>query len=200
MEFDHYAIDGGLSSLTLRAFASAAFATPGNNPTLVIREFAGWARFTPRTFEQAYVQIKVNASSLVVVDTLSEEHRNAIEYTMRREVLEIEKYPDILFCSSRVSVSKAADKQYWINLVGDLSLHGVTATLPVAAQVALVDETLRAHGEFTFLHTSFRMKLVPIPGGMLKLKDEVKCSFDILARKQTDLARQQDRLFASERL
>ncbi|MGI9074390.1 MAG: YceI family protein [Bryobacteraceae bacterium] len=200
MELDYYAIDTSLSSLTLRAFATAAFATPCNKPTLVIREFAGWARFTPRTFEQAYLEVKLNGSSLAVVDTLSEEHRNAIEYTMMREVLEIEKYPEIVFCSSRVSVSRAGDGQYWINLVGDLSLHGVTATLPVAAQVALVDDTLRAHGEFTFLRTCFRMKLVSVPGGMLKLKDEVKCSFDILARKQADLARQKDRLFASERL
>lgn len=187
MEFDRYAIDPALSSLTVRAFASAALAALGNSPTLVIREFDGWARFVPKTFEQACVHIQLNAASLTIADTMSEEHRHAIEHTMTSEVLEIEKYPEIVFCSSRVSVSKAGNGQYWINLVGDLSLHGVTGTLPVAAQVALVGNTLRAHGEFTFLHTSYQMKLVPMPGGILKLKDEVKCSFDLLARKQTDL-------------
>lgn len=200
MEFDHYAIDAALSSVKVRAFASAAFAALGNSPTLVIREFAGWARFDPRTFDQACVHVKINAASLTVVETMSEEDRNAIERTLTREVLEIEKYPEIIFCSSRVSVSKAGDRQYWINLVGDLSLHGVTGTLPVAAQMVLIGNTLRAHGEFTFLHTFYKMKLLPVPGGTLKLKDEVKCSFDILARKQTDPAIQEGPIFAAEGL
>jgi hypothetical protein len=38
-----------------------------------------------------------------------------------------------------------------------------------------------------------------MPGAStLKLKDEMKCSFDILARKQTDLAKQEGTLFAAE--
>ncbi len=201
MEFEHYTIDATLSSVTLRAFASGTFAALGSSPTLVIRELAGWARFVPRTFDQACVHIKINAGSLTVVDSASEDDRNAIEHTITRYVLEIEKYPEIMFCSSRVSVSKAGDGQYWINLVGDLSLHGVTGNLPIAAQVALADNTLRACGEFTLLHTSYKMTLAPVPGGTLKLKDEVKCSFDILARKQTeDLAKQEGRIFASEGL
>jgi polyisoprenoid-binding protein YceI len=200
MEFDHYAIDAALSSVTVRAFASAVFAPVGNSPTLTVREVAGWARFAPRTFDQACVHIKLNACSLTVVESMTEEDRNAIEDTMRREVLETEKYPKIMFCSSRVSVSRAGDRQYWINLVGDLSLHGVTDTLPVAAQMALAGNTLRAHGEFTLLHTSYKLKRVSVHGGALRLKDEVKCSFDFLARKQTDLARQEGRIFATEGL
>jgi polyisoprenoid-binding protein YceI len=198
MEFDYYAIDAALSTLSIRAFAGTSFTPLENSPTLAIREFAGWARFASKTFDQAYVHTKVNASSLTVVETMSEEDRNAIEHAMMREVLEIEKYPEIIFCSSRVSVNKAGDGQYWINLVGDLSLHGVTGILPVAAQVVLVGNTLRAHGEFTFLRTFYKMKLVAAPGGTLKLKDELKCSFDILARKQTDLARQEGCIFATE--
>src|SRR5579863_4243800 len=199
MELDHYAIDTALSSVTVRAFANAAV-TLGNSPTLMMRDFTGWARFTPATFEQGCVHVKVKAASLTVVETISEKERNAIENIMAHEVLEIEKYPEILFCSSRVSVSKAGRGQFWINLVGDLSLHGVTATLPLAAQVGLAADTLRAYGEFTFLHRSYKMKLVRIPGGTLKLKDEVKCSFDILARKQADLASQEGPIFAAESL
>ncbi len=200
MELDHYAIDPTLSNVMVRAFAGAALAALGNGPTLVIRECGGWARFAPGTFDQACVQIKVNVGSLAVVETMSEEDRNAIENMMMREVLEIEKYPEIMLCSSRVSVSKAGGGQYWINLIGDLSLHGMTGTLPIAAQVALIGDTLRAHGEFTLLHTSYKLKVVPVPGGTLKLKDELKCSFDILARKQTDLARQEGPIFAAEGL
>src|SRR4051794_461141 len=98
MEFDHYAIDAGLSTLSIRAFASSAFAVSENSPTLAIREFAGWARFVPRTFDQAYVHTKVNPGSLTVVESIAEEDRNAIEHTIRRSVLEIDKYPEVVFC------------------------------------------------------------------------------------------------------
>lgn len=76
------------------------------------------------------------------------------------------------------------DGQYLVNLVGELSLHGVTKSEPVSAQVAIMGDTLRAHGEFSLLQTAYGIKPVSIAGGTLKLKDELKCSFDILARKQ----------------
>jgi polyisoprenoid-binding protein YceI len=197
MELEHYAIDTALSSVTVRAFASAAVAV-GSSPTLKIDDFTGWARFAPAAFEECSFHLTVNPASLTVMEPIDEEDRRAIEITMAREVLEIEKYPEIAFYSSRVSVSKAGDGQFWINLVGNLSLHGITGPVPLAAQVGLVGDTLRAYGEFTLLHSSYKMKLAPVLGGTLKLKDEVKCSFDILARRQTDLASQQGRIFAEE--
>ena len=92
-----------------------------------------------------------------------------------------------------VSASTAGDGQYWVNLVGQLSLHGVTCSQPLAAQVALQGDTLRAHGEFSLLQTMYKIKLVSIAGGTLKLKDELKCSFDVLARKQSANLRAQER-------
>jgi hypothetical protein len=50
--------------------------------------------------------------------------------------------------------------------------------------LALLGDTLRANGEFSLSQTSYGIKPVSIAGGSLKLKDELKCSFDILARKQ----------------
>ena len=43
---------------------------------------------------------------------------------MKHDVLESEKYPEIIFGSSRVSASKAGDGRYWINLAGDLPFTG----------------------------------------------------------------------------
>ncbi len=44
-------------------------------------------------------------------------------------------------------------------------------------------DTLRAQGELTIRQTDFGIKPVSVAGGMLKIKDELKCSFDLLARK-----------------
>jgi polyisoprenoid-binding protein YceI len=185
MEVDHYAIDADVSRLTVRTFATGLLSALGHSPTLSVREFVGQARFTHGTLEQASVQIQAKAGSLTVLDKISEKDRREIEWKMNHDVLESEKYPEIVFASSRVSASKAGDGQYWINLVGDLSLHGINATQPVAAQVSVSGDTLRAHGEFTFRQTAYKIKPVSVGGGTLKLKDELKCSFDILARKQS---------------
>ena len=52
------------------------------------------------------------------------------------------------------------------------------------ADVYLNGDTFRAFGSFSVLQTSYGIKLVSVAGGVLKVKDELKCSFDIAARRQ----------------
>jgi polyisoprenoid-binding protein YceI len=184
MEAEQYAIDPDMSRFTVRAFASGMLAAMGQSPTLAVRDFTGNAEFAPDSLDAA-LHIKIKAGSLNVTDNVSDKDRREIERTMNQEVLETARYPDILFESSKVSASKVGDGQYLVNLIGDLSLHGVTKSQPLSAQVAIMGDTLRAHGEFSLLQTAYGIKPVSIAGGTLKLKDELKCSFDILARKQT---------------
>lgn len=101
-------------------------------------------------------------------------------------MLDVARFPEIVFDSSNVSASRAGDGHIWINLVGDLSWHGVTNNRAVAAQMTLNGDTLRTHGEFSLWQTAYGIKLVSVGGGMLTPKDELKCSFDISARKQAD--------------
>ncbi len=186
MEAERYAIDAGTSRLTVRAFASGMLSAFGHSPTLTVRDFAGEATFAAGTLEEAILVIKIKAASLAVSDDISDKDRREIERTMNQEVLETFKYPEIVFDSSKVSASKAGNGQYWVNLVGNLSLHGVISSQPVSAQVALIGDTLRAHGEFSLLQTTYGIKPVSIAGGSLKLKDELKCKFDIVAHKKAE--------------
>jgi polyisoprenoid-binding protein YceI len=199
MGLEHYAIDMDMSKFTVRAFASGMLSAFGHSPTLAIREFGGEARFAGGTFEDAFLRINIKAGSLTVVDNISDKDRREIENTMNQRVLETHKYPEIVFESSNVSASKAGDGQYWVNLVGKLSLHGVTRDQPLAAQVALIGNSLRAHGEFSLLQTTYSIDVVSLAGGTLKLKDELKCSFDILARKESqDVTGQKRHMTAPE--
>jgi polyisoprenoid-binding protein YceI len=67
---------------------------------------------------------------------------------------------------------------------GDLTMHGVTRKQPIAARGAMFGSMLRASGDFTLDQTDYNIKLVSVAGGALKLKDELKFSFEIVARKQ----------------
>ena len=72
---------------------------------------------------------------------------------------------------------------YGGHLNGELSLHGVTRSQPVSARVTLKGDTLRAAGDFSVRQSDYDIKPVSAAGGTVKLKDELKLSFDIVARK-----------------
>jgi polyisoprenoid-binding protein YceI len=184
MEAASYTIDPDMSRFTVKAFASGMLSAFGHSPTLAVRGFTGQAEFSPDSLDAGALHMKIKADSLNVTDNVSEKDRREIESTMNQQVLETAQYPEIVFESSKVSASKVGDSQFRVNMSGNLSLHGVTKSQPVSAQIVLVGDTLRAHGEFSLQQTDYGIKPVSIGGGSLKIKDELKCAFDILARKQ----------------
>jgi polyisoprenoid-binding protein YceI len=181
-----YSIDSGISRFTIRAFASGMFSAFGHNPTLAIRDFDGEASFSAEAPDEARLVLKIKAASLAVTDNMSDKDRRELERTMNQDVLESARYPEIIFESSKVSASRAGDGQFFVNLVGTLTLHGVSNNQAVAAQISITGDLLRAHGEFTMLQSAYGIKPVSVAGGALKVKDELKCTFDIVARKKVD--------------
>jgi polyisoprenoid-binding protein YceI len=83
-----------------------------------------------------------------------------------------------------VSASAIGEGQYWIALNGALTLHGATRTQPVSARASLIGDMLRATGEVSIRQSDYGIQPVTAAGGTIKLKDDLKLSFDIFARKQ----------------
>jgi polyisoprenoid-binding protein YceI len=106
-----------------------------------------------------------------------------MESIMKQKVLEIGRYPSITFDATVGSVNPSGEGRFQVNMDGNLSLHGASGRVPVTVQVSLMGDTLRASGEFTLLQSNFGIKPVSVAGGALKLKDELKFSIDIVARK-----------------
>jgi polyisoprenoid-binding protein YceI len=178
-----YSIDVRASTFTLRAFASGVLSAFGHNPTIAIRDYAGEVRFDPESLEKAWLRMTIRADSLAVTDDVSEKDRQEIESRMKEQVLEAGEYPEIVYECSRVSASKTAEGQYWMALNGDLTLHGETHSQAVSARVTVSGDTVRAFGDFSILQTGYGIRLVSVAGGAIKLKDELKFSFNIVARK-----------------
>jgi polyisoprenoid-binding protein YceI len=103
---------------------------------------------------------------------------------MKQEVLETAKFPEIVYDAPSITVTKMADTLYSAALNGNLTLHGVTRNQSIVVRVALFGAMLRASGDFSLNQTDYNIKLVSVAGGALKLKDELKFSFEIVARKQ----------------
>jgi polyisoprenoid-binding protein YceI len=179
-----YVLDPGVSRFTARAFATGLLASLGHNPSFAIRQFAGEARFSPEAPEQTSVRIVVQSISLELSDQVSDKDRREIERTTRNEVLESPRFPEIVFEASNPALSQGGVGLYWANISGKLTLHGVTQPQQITAQVSVTGDQLSASGEFTVRQSSYGIKPVSVAGGTMKIKDDVKVTFDLVARKK----------------
>jgi len=180
----HYRIEPGLSRFTVQAFAGGLLASFGHNPSFAVRDFGGEACFSPDAPESSSLTLEIRSGSLELTNDVSDKDRREIERTMKEEVIETAQYPLIQYHGSVASISQLGPSRYRVNLSGKLSLHGATLDQPLVADLSVTGDLLRANGNFSILQSAYGIKLVSVAGGSLKIKDELKCAFDIAARKQ----------------
>ena len=180
----HYVVDAKASRFTVQAFVTGLLSAVGHNPTIGIRNFSADVHFIPEALQGSAFRLSIKANSLSVQDDISDKDRREIERLMNEQVLEITKYPEVLFEAPVVSISKLGDSLYSAALDGNLTLHGVTCRQPVTARIAVFGSMLRASGNFTLKQADYQIKPISIAGGALKLKDELKFSFEMVAREQ----------------
>jgi polyisoprenoid-binding protein YceI len=180
----HYLIDKSSSRFTVRAFATGMLSSLGHSPTFAVRNFDGDLDFSPEALSATSLRIHVKADSLEVMDDIRSKDRQEMETTMNERVLETSKYPEIEFATTGVVVTQLSEGRYQANLNGNLTLHGMTRPITIPTQVTLMGDMLRASGELPLLQSNFGIAPVSVAGGTLKLKDEIKFAFDIVARKQ----------------
>jgi polyisoprenoid-binding protein YceI len=179
----HYIIETKGSTFTVRAFAAGLLSALGHNPTIELPDFEGEIFLDPDEVERSSLRMVIQSASLTVTDDISEKDREEINRRMHGEVLESDSFPDIVYECSRGSASKTGEGQYWVALNGDLTLHGVKRSQPVSARVSVSGNTLRAAGEFSVRQSDYEIRPVSALGGAVRLRDELKLSFDITARK-----------------
>ena len=183
-EVVHYRLDAGRSRFTVQAFAEGLLASLGHNPVIAIGDFGGEVEFVPGTLEGARVRLTIKTDSLATVDEAKEKDRPEIDRMMREDALEVSKYPEVSFESTSVTASRVREGLYRARVIGNLTLHGVTQpNLWIQAEVTFKDEDLRAQGEFSIRQADYKIKPVTALGGMLKVKNELKFKFDIVASK-----------------
>lgn len=184
-EIADYVLVPGESTFTVQGFSEGLLSAFGHDPLIAIREFTGEAQFVPGTFEDASLKITVNLESLAVINSDKEKDRLEIERAMREQVLEVQKYPEVVFSSSNISASRLAEGRYRSRIIGDLTLHGVTQkNIWISAEATITGDSLRARGEFSLKQSDFGIKSFSAAGGTIKLKNELKFSFDIAAQKR----------------
>jgi polyisoprenoid-binding protein YceI len=179
-----YLVDASLSQFTVHAFASGLAAVVAHNPKFAIRDFSGEAQFSPPGLQDAAMRTRIKASSLNLMDEVSEYDRSEIDRVMFQEVLETSRYQEIVYTSSHISTQALSENLYATTISGNLTLHGVTNRMDFAAQVVVGEDILRGYGNFVVKQSEYGITIASIAGGTLRMKDELKVAFFIVAKKQ----------------
>lgn len=178
-----YFIETKGSTFTVRAFATGLLSAFAHSPTIAIPDFEGEIVLNPDAPEPSSLRMVIRSASLTVTGDVNDKDHQEIDRKMHEEVLESDSFPEIVYECSRASASKTGEGQYWVSLNGKLTLHGVTRYQPVSARVWLNGNTLRATGDFQVRLSDYEIRPVSAAGGTIRLKDELKLTFDISAHK-----------------
>lgn len=181
-----YVVEPRISRFQVQAFAGGLLSALGHNPIFAIRGLVGDASVPEDALEEASLILRVDATSLHLMDDISETDRQDIERNMHRDVLETDRFPEILFVTNRVDVRDRSDSPCSLILEGSLTLHGQTRAESIPAKVTVNHGHLRAFGQFSIWQSDYNIRLVSVAGGTLKIKDELKLTFDIVARRLHD--------------
>jgi polyisoprenoid-binding protein YceI len=179
-----YVVKSAISKFTVQAFAGGLLSSFGHNPVIVISSYSGEINLQEDDVERSSLQLTLQADSLRVASEMSDKDRREIERLINEQVLQVEQYPTIVFASSRMSASKTGEGQYWGALSGDLTMRGVTHGLTVQTRISITGDVLRASGNFSVLQSDYGIAPISVAGGSLKVKDELKFAFDIVARRE----------------
>lgn len=180
----HYEVDPAMSQFTVQAFAGGLISAVAHSPKIAIRDWTGDISFVSDTLEHAKLKVVVRVASFAVLDELPEKDRRELHRVMHQEVQESSYFPEVTYESSSIRVDRLKELMYVANVDGRLTLHGTSNNQSLQAQVSFGVGSFRAHGQFTLLQSEYGVKIVSIAGGTLSLRDELKFTFYVVARKR----------------
>jgi hypothetical protein len=164
-------IDAERSVLTVRVFKAGLFSAFGHNH--VIKAPVAEGTLNEQTPQ---VELQVKANQLRVMDEdVSDKDRAEIQATMLGpKVLDSQRFPEIRFRSTRL---EEVSPGRW-KVQGELSLHGQSRPVTVSAE----RREGRYFGSASLKQRDFGIIPVTVAGGTVKVKDEVRIEFEIVAR------------------
>lgn len=156
----------------------------GHNHHVAARDFAGEAELTAGVLEPASLRMTVKTSSLAETAAhFTDQQKQIITKHMQEGVLESAKYPEASLKSTSITAKKTGENQYDARIEGDLTLHGVTRHVMIPARVTIEGDTVRANGKFEFERDDYNIKTESVKRGTVRVSNDMKLSFDIVARR-----------------
>ncbi|MEP7271000.1 MAG: YceI family protein [Acidobacteriota bacterium] len=178
-----YKIDLTQSTVGVTIFQEGFLKRMRPSHAIEVKSFTGWVSYTPGKEAQASAELIAEAKSLVNAEKeIGEVEKREFESALRNAVLEAPKYPQIVFRSTSIADLKRNPKGHTFTLHGDLTMHGVKRRIAIPVSVEVSGKQLIATGAIDFKQTDFEMKPYEAAFGLIKIRDDAKVTFSIVAR------------------
>jgi YceI-like domain len=167
------AIDTQRSKITIRVGKSGLLSGAAHNHTVDAPIKSG----TMRESAPPHIEFTVEAAKMTVEPDpkIDANDQATIQTHMEEMTLEANKYPQIVFRSTRIEKLPGGE---W-KVDGDLILHGVMK--PLSLTVKQMGDEYSAHT--VLKQTEFGIKPISIGGGVIKVKNEIELDFQIFPAK-----------------
>jgi polyisoprenoid-binding protein YceI len=168
------------SRLDVHTGKAGLFGFAGHTHVIRARGFAGRVVYYPKSPAASHVEISVPTARLEVLTPDDTAEIRKVTESMRTEVLEVSRYPEMKLASRSVAVTGDG-----IHLTAALTMHGETRELPLDLVVELGPDTVHAQTRFAVKQTDFGIK--PFsggPGGTVKVADRVGFEIDAIGARE----------------
>jgi polyisoprenoid-binding protein YceI len=174
-----YRLDSRQGRFQVQGFATGMLSVFAHSPTFAVRDYRGEVRLDDGAPGRMTLDVTVRADSLSLVDRVKDADRHEIEDRMRREVLEVTTYPEIRYEAADIAARATGRGQFTLRINGTLHLHGLTRAQPIDAEMHLFEDGLRIAGGCPLRMPDYGIRPVTALGGTIRLKDELKVTFDL---------------------
>ncbi len=177
-----YSFSAAQSQLTLTLVQEGVLRKLHPTHTVGVKSFSGRIQL-PADETKASAELDAEAKSFANIDKdMSDFERSGFHKVLHDDVLASAQHPTIKFRSvSITNVQKSGDQRSF-TLHGDVTLRGVTRRVAFPVKVTIIGNQLRATGEEHIKQTDFG--ITPYSGGLgtIKIGDQLKVSFVIVAQ------------------
>ncbi|MFQ5741210.1 MAG: YceI family protein [Acidobacteriota bacterium] len=181
----HFTIRPEQSRFTIKVGKAGFFKMFGHNHLVVVQGFKGSVEWQPKAPEKSKVRLRVGASSLAVEDPgIKRKEREKIQKEMEEKALVIEQYPDIRFESTELHLGGGVAGELKGNLIGRLSLRGVTSRVEIPLRLTVSEAELHVWGRFKLKGSDYGVPRISAAGGAVKTKDQLELTFNFLASRE----------------
>jgi polyisoprenoid-binding protein YceI len=169
------------SQFAVQAFAAGMLSFFGHSPTFVIRTYTGLLLSQGDKGTDLRVEVSIATDSLELQDQVRSADRAEIEGRMKREVLQTANWPEITFRSTEISTGVIGEGRLRVGAAGLLTLRGTTRPHQLEAELLVFEDRIRVRGSSLVRMSTYGIAPVSALGGAIRLKDDVKVSFDLTA-------------------
>jgi polyisoprenoid-binding protein YceI len=178
-----YAIDLSQSRVTATLTQEGFIARRYPTHRVEVKNFRGKIEVSERDETRIAVEVEAETKSLTNADeSMTEFERREFHNVLNNSVLESEKFPKIKFVSVSVSDARKSGETRSFTLNGDLTMRDVTKRISFPVTVTISKDQLRATGDAELKQTDFGIKPYSGKLGMIRIGDEVKINFAIVAK------------------